>query len=744
MMLNDRLLALKERMLRAEHASARMMLPKDWNTCEMPVSLPERKAYALRLVVERMPLVVLEGELLVGSKTVFGPYPSDPTLVDPEKHKLGMNCYPKYTTPQERERFGDPEGKLDGYSKGHITPNYRRTLEYGLDGLRREIDERLTDASLSEGRVNFLKSARIALDAVTLMADRYAAHLLSLAKAAAPARRAELEEMARVCAKVAHEKPDTLHEAMQLYLFEYFSLLIEHGCSVGFGRVDQLFRPYMDGVGEEAAQALVGCLLLKMNDIADIDLVDMQYNGNDSIILGGILPDGTDGTNRLTYLVLDMIRALHIAAPMPAIRLHQGSPEALLLSALALNQAGINSLALYNDDAIIPALCGQGVPVEAARGWGLDLCQDILIEGASDMFCSLTLYYTDILFQVLEQADDTTTFEEMLAIWKRDTAEAIDRALVHAAEWERCACAYVDDQDSFTRARAKGTLGAHPPHCSLPGMYHMLSPAPLLSAFMDGCVENACDVINGGQRYRYRGCMVLTPINAVNSMVAIRHCVFDKGELTISQIKAAIACNYEGMENVRLALLEAPKWGNDDDACDLLAKDLMEFALREINRHHLHDGLPFMAGPHQPHTQAAGKNIRATPDGRRDYEPVPVTISPTNGTERNGPTAVLNSAAKLDPLLIQWNCALTLTLSANSTADDEGMARLAALVQGYFDQGGVQLQPNILDKNVLLDAQAHPENHRDLIVRVWGVSMYFVGLSKDWQDEIIARTEHGV
>jgi formate C-acetyltransferase len=236
----------------------------------------------------------------------------------------------------------------------------------------------------------------------------------------------------------------------------------------------------------------------------------------------------------------------------------------------------------------------------------------------------------------------------------------------------------------------------------------------------------------------------MTPVTAANSLAAIKHCVFDRKEVTPADLKAALAVNFEGWDALRKKLLAAPKWGNDDDRVDLLGKDLLEFSSREILKHRTISGDPFMPGIHQPHTFAVGEGLSATPDGRPQGEPVPVTLSPANGTDRNGPTAAMCSAAKIDPKMTPWNFALSLNFDPATVSGPEGIERFTHLFRAFFAMGGMELQGNVVSIDTLRDAQVHPDQYPGLVVRVWGFSGRFVELAKGYQDDLIARTSHAV
>lgn len=234
-----------------------------------------------------------------------------------------------------------------------------------------------------------------------------------------------------------------------------------------------------------------------------------------------------------------------------------------------------------------------------------------------------------------------------------------------------------------------------------------------------------------------------TSVEAVNSLAAIRRVVYDEGLHTLGEVTAACRSNFEGESGkaMQTLLWSCPKWGNDDDSVDGIAKELLEFCLRECESHTTHLGGRVLGGIHQPHPVPTGGGLGATPDGRPAGAPVAVTLTPASGTMREGPTAALNSAAKLDPMLVQWNFCVMVNYTASLFKRNGGGEIFKALLQGYFEQGGLQHQPQVQDAEELRRAQKDPEAYRDLIVRLWGVSAYFVDLPPVLQEEIIQRFE---
>ena len=489
-------------------------------------------------------------------------------------------------------------------------------------------------------------------------------------------------------------------------------MAMENHSLVSYGRFDQFMEPYYRTEDPDRAQELLECFFIKLNDEADIDCTEVTYGGSNNIMLGGTTREGADATNELTYACLDAFASLKLTAPQFNIRLHRSSPELFLKRACELSGAGMNQIAYYNDDAVIDALAGAGIPVEDARDYALDACQDILIDGKSDPFLGGEAPLTQTLLRVLDYIDDSATFDELITEYKK----AIERRVSAQAE-------------AYRKVEVRNAI-------------RCISPLPFLSATMDGCILHGIDITQGGLTNQSKGIFLTSPVNAVNSLAAIRTVVYQNHGAALSDIKAACRANFHGFETLRAALVAAPKWGNDLDSVDLLAKDILEFGCREIMKHKTSSGAPFLAGIHQPHSVGAGRHIAATPDGRFARAPIPVGLSPANGTDVNGPTAVVKSVTKLDPMLCQWNHTLMIQLPPSALKDPEGLELYESLIKAYFSLGGVELQVNVLDPDVLRAAQREPGLHKDIVVRIWGMSTYFVEIGREYQEDIINRTMH--
>jgi formate C-acetyltransferase len=268
-----------------------------------------------------------------------------------------------------------------------------------------------------------------------------------------------------------------------------------------------------------------------------------------------------------------------------------------------------------------------------------------------------------------------------------------------------------------------------------------MAPIPLLSALYHGSLDKALDVALEPYPLKDKGMFFGTATEAINSLAAIKKTVYDEGRFTLDEVYYACESNFE-RENgniIKNILWNCPKWGNDDDYVDSIAKELLEFCLKECESYKTYLGGQVLGGIHQPHPVLTGSNLMATPEGRNAKAPVAVTLTPESGTMKNGPTAVLRSASKIESSLIQWNYCVMVNYFASVFRGNDGKETFKQLLQGYFRAGGLQHQPNVLDVASLKKAQLEPEKYKDLIVRLWGVSAHFVDLPRELQDEMIAR-----
>ena len=268
-----------------------------------------------------------------------------------------------------------------------------------------------------------------------------------------------------------------------------------------------------------------------------------------------------------------------------------------------------------------------------------------------------------------------------------------------------------------------------------------MAPLPFISPLYHGSLENALDIAFEPYPVKEKGMFFGTATEAINSLAAIKKVVYDEKKFSLAEIYSACESNFEGTKGtlIKSILWNCPKWGNDNDYVDEIAKEILEFCLMETQKYKTFLGGQVLGGIHQPHPVLTGKDLMATPEGRYAGAPVAVTLTPESGTAKNGPTAILHSAAKIDPMLVQWNDCVMVNYFASAFRGNNGKEIFKNLLLGYFKEGGLQHQPNVLNVADLKNAQLEPEKYKDLIVRLWGVSAHFVDLPRELQDEMIAR-----
>lgn len=575
-------------------------------------------------------------------------------------------------------------------------------------------------------------------EAVSRWIERYASYAQEMAeKEPDPQRKEELLRIQRVCAHIAHQPPRDFYEAVQLFWFASLATIVENFRWVNYGRVDQFLYPYYHTVSESEAQQLVECLLLKMYDGADIK---SEYFGGQegqlNITLGGVTPEGENAVNPLTFAFLEAVSHTRLPEPEVSCRVHSLNPPEYLEKCASLSVDGINCIAYYNDDQFIASMTAAGIPAEAARDYGFDLCQDITIPGKSDFYTSGSVDLGRTLLDTMRKVSDTCTFPEFMEEYRGVIAESIRKDLERYNLGEKAIREYVKGNPGFLKEQVES--GALSWDTAAP----LMSPLPITSALFNNCLETGTDLCWFGCPIADRGYMVSDLVVGINSLAALRKRVFEEKKYTLSQVLEACDHNFEGQEKMRQSLWTAPKWANDDDFVDLPAKEIIEFACEEIMKYRTPTGARHLAGIHQPHPVATGHGLQATPEGRKAGEPIPVTLSPENGSMLNGPTAAFSSAAKIDPMKYQWNNCVMLQYFSSVFQANQGAKLFASLLKSYFAIGGGQHQPNVVNVEDLKNAQLHPEEYRDLIIRMWGVSAHFVDLPKEVQDEFIARFEN--
>jgi formate C-acetyltransferase len=617
----------------------------------------------------------------------------------------------------------------------------------GLLGLQADIDERLAaldplgDAEAFDKRQQ-LRAMRIAAGAVVRFAERHAEEAHARAQRCTDAaRRAELERIAETCARVPGHPPRTFHEALQAYWFVHLGVITELNTWDAFnpGRLDQHLHPFFAAdlaagrLTRDEARELLQCFWIKFNNQPAPPKVGVTaqesgtYTDFANINSGGLTPEGDDAVNDLTYLVLDVIDEMRLLQPSSNIQLSKKNPDRFLKRACEIIRQGWGQPSVFNADLVVEELVRQGKSLRDARQGGTSGCVETGAFGREAYV--LTGYFN---------------LPKVLEIALNDGVDPRTGRLVGVRTGPPAAWTSFDDAFVAFRRQLEHLLAVKMGASNaIERLYATRMPAPFLSVLIDDCIARGRDYNAGGARYNTTYVMPVGIGTVTDSLSALKHHVFETRTARPGELVDALRRNFEGRDGLRHALWhDTPRYGNDDDRADALLRRICD-ALFEIV-----DGVPNTRGGawHVNYLSTTchvyfGSVTGATPDGRRCGEPVSDGISPVQGSDRSGPTAVLRSAAKMDHARTGGTL-LNLKFSPEVVEGEGGLSRLAQLVRAYFRLDGHHIQFNVVTAATLRDAQARPEAHRGLIVRVAGYSDYFCDLTRPLQDEIIARTGH--
>ncbi len=634
---------------------------------------------------------------------------------------------------------------------GHVVASYARVIRTGFRGLIEQTRGHLGALDLRQPehlhKKLFYQAAITTLEAAIAFARRYAALAEQRAAAEAdPVREAELRRIAGACRRVPAEPARTFHEALQFYWFLQLLIQVESdGHSISPGRFDQVMHPYYAAdtaagrLTRSDALELVECFWLKCFEINKVrewaaTRCLSGYPMFQAVTLGGQTAEGMDATNDLSYLCLEATANLQLPQPTVVVRLHDNTPDAFLRAAgHCLLQHGGGMPGFFSDEVAIPALLNVGIPLADARDWCVMGCSEFQVAGKFNTGNG-GLCHVNIL-KIFELAlnggcNPETGHCPCPGPGTLATFQSFDEVLAAYRQQLRYYLGLVPVLDGITSTA-----------------YESLTPTPFLSALIDHRLEIGKDVsTGGGPNYRNLQSFAQGLANVADSLAAIKKLVFEERRLSGAELLDALRTDFGDSRGaaIRQMLLNlAPKFGNDDDDVDRLAALVWRDFAEEIARH-----TPPRGGYYGPSTQSVsanvpqGQRVGATPDGRRARAPLADNGSPSPGADRHGPTAVLRSAAKLDYVLASNGTILNLKLYPSALNGEAQLDRFVALIRAFIDLKGMQVQFNILSAEVLRQAQQHPEEYRNLVVKVAGYSARFVMLDTDLQEQIIARTTH--
>ncbi len=672
---------------------------------------------------------------------------------------------------------------------GHISVDYGKVLKIGYSGIieeaKKQIESLDITCSMYPAKRSFLEAVIETSEAAITYAERYANLALEQAKTADEKRKEELLKIAENCKKVPKYGATSFYEACQSFWFVQMLIQVEgSGHSVSPGRFDMYMYPYFKKdyesgkISLEDAQELIDCLWIKLNDLDKArDHASAEgfagYSVFQNLIVGGQTPDGRDATNELSFLCLNATYRLQLPFPSLSIRVWNGSPNELLVMAAHVTRTGVGLPAYYNDEVIIPALLSRGLTLEDARNYCIIGCVEPQCPGKTDgwhdaaffnMLKPLELVFANGKLDGEEVSIKTGEIEEL------DTYEKFFNAYKEQIEY--CIELMVNADNAVDKAHAKRT------------------PLPFLSSMVDDCIGRGKSVQEGGAVYNFTGPQGFGIANMADALYAVKTLVYDQKKYTLQQVKDALKADFNGEKasvnteevtvkiakelqdkNVEvneaiikeiyqsvesqsaqsgnplyaqmLSDIEAlPKFGNDNDEIDAYAKEVAYLYTKPMLKYRNPRGGMFQAGLYPVSANVPlGAQTGATPDGRRAFTPIADGVSPCAGRDVNGPTSSANSVAKLDHGVASNGTLFNMKFHPSALKGEDGLQNFVDFVRGYFDRKGMHVQFNVVSRETLLDAQQHPENYKNLVVRVAGYSALFTALSRSLQDDIINRTE---
>ncbi len=624
-------------------------------------------------------------------------------------------------------------------TQAHIVVGHRNVLRYGFKGIKERAMERLQTVE-SEDQRHFLEAVGIVCDAIREFSLRFS----HLAKKKAEKekdleRKAELLEIARICENVPWYPPDTFYEAIQSLWFVQNAVIISYGAGSGItpGRVDQLLYPFykkdleMGRITQEEALRLIEEFIIKINNNVvvwpNIMGVNLNHLGSDieNITLGGVDRNGNNAVNELTYLFIEGIRNTKLATSA-SFRISEKSPKEYIRKVVELHK-DTNGPAFFNDEITIQTLMNDGYSLEAARDYCIVGCVEP--NGSGDTFGATggsKIYFPTILDLIFNRGK-TSFFGNLDTV---DTGNPED-----FETFEDFMKAFYKHMEYLIKVCAKATNIRDEIWAEY---YHN----PLISCTIDGCIENARDMTEGSALYNFGAIGGGGLGTVVDSLAALKKFVYDEKRIKMKDLVRAIKTNFRKNEILRQILKNGPKFGNDNDYVDTIAVEIVDkFCTMVANQKR------WRGGHFKGSFISYGLNVYegalepATPDGRKATEPLSNSMSPSNGAEKQGPTAALKSLAKIDHTKIGFGNSVNMKFPRYFLETEKGSEILESLILTYFKMGGYHIQFNVIGADTLRDAQLHPENYEDLIVRVSGYSAYFTRLGKKIQDDIIARVE---
>lgn len=650
--------------------------------------------------------------------------------------------------------FFGMEGKLNS-GDAHLAVDYGQMLRVGLKGYeeRTKKEKAALDLTIPESldKYQFYKAVLIMIDAVKTFAERFSALAKEKAETANPKRRAELLEISRICGKVPYEPAETFQEAVQATWFIQLLLQIEsNGHSLSYGRFDQYIYPYLKtdldkgAITEDQAVELLTNLWIKTLTVNKVRSQAHTFSSAGSplyqnVTIGGQTRDKKDAVNQLSYLVLRSVAQTKLPQPNLTVRYHAGLDNRFMSECIEVMKLGFGMPAFNNDEIIIPSFMKVGVTEADAYDYSAIGCVETAVPGKWGYRCTGMSYMN---------------FPKILMIAMNDGIDPVSgKRFVQGYGHFKEMHSYEELQTAWDKTVRELTRMSVIVENAIDLGLERDVPDILCSALTEDCIGRGKTLKEGGAVYDFISGLQVGIANMADSLAAIKQLVFDEEKVTPNELWEALMTDYaseRGQEIQQMILHDVPKYGNDDDRVDQLITAAYDSYIDEIAKYpNTRYGRGPIGGIRYSGTSSISANVgqgkatMATPDGRNAWVPLAEGCSPSHNMDKNGPTAVLKSVSKLRTEDILGGVLLNQKVNPQTLAKEEDKQKLIMLLRAFFNKlHGYHIQYNVVSRETLIDAQEHPEKHRDLIVRVAGYSAFFNVLSKATQDDIIERTEH--
>ena len=747
-------------------------------------STPIRRATAFKDTCEQLEVHIFDGELIVGAigefrkcgiltpefswtwvdreMDNFDTRVQDPYVMTAEQRAfVRAEIFPYWEgksleeaflaqLPAETAKLAVDTGFVDTDSKwrqavGEITPDYEDVLfKKGFGGIIREAKESIAKLSLTSAedreKIEFYESVILTSEGIIALAHRYAAKAREMAAAEASPRKEELLKIAAICETVPENPPTSFYEAIQFVWFTQLGgILSENPLALNPGRFDQFMYPYYQsdikkGISTKAEiEELIQSLWLKYSEwvwTISANTADFfaGYNQFQNLTVGGKTREGKDATNALSYLCLKATEEIKTHQPGLSVRIHQDCPTEFLDAVTHLVSKGTGFPAIHNDSAGYQMLINAGYEPEDARDWNNCGCVVPHFRKTGEWTSAANISFTAALEFALNQGKSRLT-SERVALEEKNPKCFESYEEVEAAFYKQFS--YLIEQSVVSLLLAQK-------------LHKEMVPRPFLSSCIEDCLKQGKDLVNSGAKYNIGP--VLTGIGlavTANSLAVIKKLVFEDKATTMETLIDALDKDWEGYEELRALALAVPKYGNDIDYVDDIAREIANFYYKEGHQYKDINGNPFnTAFMGISNYLPTGKVLGATPCGRKARAPISEGVSPAAGSDTATPLAAMKSAAKLNQDIHSGGTLLNLRLNEDLVSTKRGQSNLGAMIQAFFALGAFHVQFNTISTEILRRAQGKPEDYKDLLVRVAGYSTQFVNLSKTMQDAIIARTAH--